>query len=99
MIHYVPLVYAELMPISNSVTVFFTTSDNWNFDIFDPEFLLIILDSEDTVEEPVQFPGAQARFIVPHSDNETTDAFLFTMQQEQFIAIVFNRLIFVFQIS
>ena len=79
MIHYVPLIYTEMLPISNSVTVFFSTTDNWNFDIFDPEFLLIILDSEDTVEESVQFPVAQARFIVPYINNETTDAFFLAM--------------------
>ena len=79
MSYYVPFIYTKLLIIANSVTVFFSTTDNWNFDIFDPEFLLIILDSEDTVEEPVQFPGAQARLIVPYLNNETTDAFFLAM--------------------
>jgi hypothetical protein len=99
MSYYVPRVYTELLPITNAVTVFFTTTNNRDFDILNPEFLLIILDSENSVEESVQFPIAQTRLVIPHSDNETTDAFSLTMQQDYLIAIVFNSLIFVFQIS
>jgi len=79
MSYYVPFIYTKLLPIANSVTVFFTTSDNRDFDILNPEFLFIILDSEDSVEESVQFPIAQTRLVIPYSDNETTDAFSLTM--------------------